>query len=239
MNFTQIVAQVVSNTDRPDLGFTADGGDNQIPNAVLSSTLSLHLSEFFWRDIVVSDVVFDEAAYIQTLDIRAIPRFRSLAYFRKWDNTFNASQLDPTSLPPMFDGLSTVNADQALKMLQVVDLGGLFDEYGIEKQDVCYAAGDTIFIKSSTSVPMGKLGYYAFPYLDVDNNGTAYSSWIAELFPWAIIYSAEHYISSSTGDLDKARELVRPRPPRGGGLGGLLTEQRILLHMSNIEAVGR
>lgn len=237
MNFQELVAEVVRNTNRPDLGFTTDGGDEQIPKAVLSATLSLHLVDFFWRDISTMDVVFDMSAYIQTLDVSVIPRFRSLVYFRKWDPAFNASQLNPATFPPTRNGAYSVNSSTSLKMLEVLDLGGLFDSYGTEKTDVCYAAGNTVFVKSSTILARGKLGYYSYPDLDISNNGARFTSWIAVNHPFAVIHKAEHIILLQTGDVDSARELVRPASNKDDG--GLLTSQVALLLRSNIEAVGR
>jgi hypothetical protein len=226
---------VLNDIGRPDLGFIADGGDNRAINAVLASTLAMHQVDNFWKDIVASDVVFDAGAYIQTLDRRTMPRFRSIAYFRKWDPTFSAMQLNPTILPPI------VNSDLALKHLEIVDLGtgGIFDSYGSERQDVCYAAGDTIFIKSSTLLTQGKIGYYARPHLDIENSGVAYNSWIAREHPWAIIYHAEAALFTTTGDLDRARELVRPAIPARDDPGGLVAQAIAALKMDNIELGGR
>lgn len=237
MNFQELVAKVILNTNRPDLGFTADGGDGQIPNAVLSATQSLHTMDFFWRDLVSVDLVFDAAAYIQTLDVRVLPRFRALGYFRKWDPSYNSSQQDPNILPPLYSGASMINQSLSLKMLKTVDLGGLFDSYGTELQDVCYAAGDTLFIKSSTNLSMGKLSYYAYPSLNTTDVGVGYSSWIADNHPYAIIAMAEQFISVQTGDMDKAREMMRPKTKDFPG--GICIREMDAIKMSNTEAEGR
>ncbi len=242
MNFLELVAQVISDTGRPDLGLLTDGGDGQIPAAIFAATLRVHQSEFYWRDIIASNVIFNSCAWIQTLDIKSIPRFRAISYFRKWDPTFQSEQINPTVLPPLFNGTSIVNIELALKDLEVVDLGrgGIFDRYGSEKQDVCYAAGDVIYMKSSTAFQYGKLGYYSRPLLDISNNGAGYTSWIAEHHPWVIVYAADAAIFSVTGDLDRARELVRPATygPKADP-GGLYTQEKAALDMNNIEAVGR
>ena len=239
MTFAEIVAQIVLDTNRPDLGLVADGGDGQIANFVFSTTLNLHTLDFFWRDIQSVDVVFDAAAYIQTLDVQAIPRFRALAIFRKWDPTFNSSQQNPNILPPLYNGLTTFNGSQALAPLTIITPDDILDSYGTERVDVAYAAGATICIKSSTPLSQGKLDYYAYPELDVSGGGLRYTSWIADNHPWAIIYSAEARIYAITGDMDKARELVRPANPRNGDPGGLVPQELASLRMNNIEAVGR
>lgn len=241
MTLQELVDQVINNTNRPDLGFTADGGDNQIPNAVYASTLLMHTLEYFWRDILSVDIVFDSPAYIQELDIPVLPRFRSIAYFRKWDPTFNSSQQNPTILPPLFNGISPINSMLALASLEIIDLGqgAIFDSYKTERQDVCYAAGSTLAIKSSTPLKQAKMGYYAFPLLDIANNGAKYSSWIAELYPWAIINHAIAAICANTGDLDRARELNRPANATRNDIGGLVAQSVFALRMGGIEAVGR
>lgn len=241
MNLQELVDQVINNTSRPDLGFVSDGGDGQIVNAVFASTLLMHTLEFFWRDIIAMDVIFDSPLYIQELDIPVLPRFRSIAYFRKWDPTYNISQQDPSILPPLFSGITAINGLLALKELRIIDLGhgAIFDSYDTERQDVCYAAGSTLAIKSSTPLKQAKIGYYAYPILDVANGGVAYSSWIAADYPWAIINHAIASICANTGDLDRARELNRPANPARDDLGGLVIQAITALRMSNIEAVGR
>lgn len=243
MNLTEIVAQVISTTNRPDLGFVADGGDAQIPNAVFASTMAMHTRDFYWRDIVAADVIFDAGSYIQTLDKQTMPRFRAISYFRKWDPSFAAMQLNPTILPPLYTNaaIGAVNADLALKELKIIDLGhdGVFDSYDTERQDVVYGAGSTIFIKSSTLLTQGKIGYYAYPMLDVSNAGAGYSSWIADEYPWAIIHHACYIISTNTGDLDKARELIRPAIPARNDPGGLIAQATAALDAGSIELSGR
>lgn len=242
MNFSDLVAQVINDSVREDMGFVSDGGDGRIPNAVFASTLYLHHLENFWKDIITVDVIFDNPTqYIQTLDRRVLKRFRSISYFRKWDPNYENEQLDPATLPPLFNGTSITNINLALKHLQIIDLGtgGIFDSYGTERQDVCYAAGDTIFIKSSTPLSQGKLGYYSSPFLDISNVGNSYHSWIADEYPWAIIYHAEASIFTTTGDLDRARELNRPAIPARGDPGGLVAQNVAILLQNNIEVGGR
>lgn len=245
MNFLEIVNQVINDTNRPDMGLVSANGDGRIPNAVFASTLAMHTMDFFWRDIATADVVFDQPLYIQTLDTRTMPRFRSLAYFRKWDPTFEAMQLNPNILPPLYSRIagstvdSVLNVELALKHLKIVDLGGIFDAYDTEKVDVAYAAGGTIFIKSSTSLAQGKVGYYQYPMLDIAGVGAAYDSWIADNHPWAIIYHAEAAVFTTTGDMDRARELVRPSIPARDDPGGLVAQAVAAMRMSNVEVSGR
>ena len=84
---------------------------------------------------------------------------------------------------------------------------------------------------------MGKLGFYTFPQLDLAGNGALFTSWIADTFPFAIIACAEQIISVQTGDLDKAREMMRPKTKDFPG--GICIQQMDAIKMSNIEFSGR
>lgn len=270
MTLNDMIAEIIRDTGRPDLGPVVTGGDGKIPAAIFSTTLALHTCDFFTRDIVEVTVVFPVSAYLQTLDTTSLERWRSLAYCRKWDNsssesgafgefTFgsggfgnsaiassgqwrgNSSSVDTTSLgvlPPGVD-IWSIGQDLAFSEIEVVDLGGLFDSYGREKQDVAYAAGNAIRIKSSTALTVAKVGYYAYPFLDMGNRGDSYVSWIAEEFPWAIIYAAEAIIFNSTGDNETARQLTRASNYRTGDPGGPATQHMQQLKMLATEAVGR
>lgn len=268
MTLAEMIDAVVSDTNRPDLGTVASGGDGQIPRAVFSATLSLHTIEYFYKDIVEINTIFPVSAYLQTLDTSTIPRYRALAYFRKWVPSTDSSggfgvgsfgnmgfgnpnltevaglwrntsiPFSSSLLPPGIDW-NGVTEDLIFRMIETVDLGGLFDSYGKQKQDVCYAAGTAIQIKSSTSLEAGKLGFYQYPSLDMEHNGVGYSSWIAREYPFAIIYSADAIIFANTGENEAARNLTRPSNYRTGDVGGLVTQHISSLKSSNIESVGR
>lgn len=258
MTFNELVANVILSTNRPDLDFVANGGDGQIPQIVLSTTLAVHSIDHFYKDIVESDILFDTPAYLQTLDTTTLTRFRSLAYFRKWDiaegidgsgnliNGYGAYgnwQFPPPPPTPSnvsdLDGGTTLFQPLGTRMLDIVDTKSMFDSYGLVKPDICYSAGNTIRLKSSTLLSVGKIGYYSYPDLDISNNGANYSSWVANEYPYAIIWNAVAMVNSATGNLDAAKNLLRPGNSRTGDPGGLAFQAIEALKQGNIELGGR
>jgi len=231
MNFQELVAQVVVDTNRPDMGFVTDGGSGEIPNAVCSAILALHAKDKFYKDIVTSQVKFDSAAYIQTIDTQALPRFKDLKYFRKNDPSFAQFQQDPTVMQPLlFYGYGGYSVPQtitaATKLIKCIDVSEIFDDYGAERLDVAYQAGSTIFIKSSTALLYGLIGYVAYPNIDQTNFGANMNSWIMNEFPYAIIYWASAKIFASIGQQEMSRAYTSQT--------GLVTEQVDLLMKNNI-----
>lgn len=268
MTFDELIAAVISDTNRPDLGPTNLGGDGQIPRAIFSATLALHTCDYFYKDIVEANTVFSAASYLQTLDTSTITRYRALAYFRKWDASSSGasgfgvgafgdmgfgvddssggvglwrdtSSLYSTSSPLPTLNFPTISEDLAFSLIETVDLGGFFDSYGRQRRDVCYAAGTAVRINSSTPLLVGKLGYYQYPLLDMEHAGAGYTSWIAQELPFAIISAANAIIFTNTGDLDAARVLTRPSNYRAGDPGGLVTQYIATLKSTAIESIGR
>lgn len=258
MTFDQIVEQVILYTNRPDLTYESAGGDGQIPQIVLSTCTEVHTSDMFYKDIVESDVLFDTPAYLQNLDTTSLTRFRALSYFRKWDiaegtmdsagnmalsygafgNNYNPPALSPSTIIDPVTG-AVISSSQQYRSLDIVDTKSMFDDYGLVKQDIIYAAGSLLRIKSSTLLSVGKIGYFSYPSMDISDNGTHWSDWIADSYPWAIIWSAVARVFSVTGNLDDARNLLRPANPRTGDPGGEATRAVAAIATGNIELGGR
>jgi len=231
MKFSELVNAVYVETARPDLV-------DETSQAVLASTLKMHGLDYFFKDIQPSNVMFDSAAYIQVLDTAALPRYRALSYARKWDPTFNASQLQPTVLPPIQSSLGVpVNENLALRPLKVISVDDIFDDYGTEKLDVCYQVGNCIYIKSSTSLSQLRIGWYQWPLAVADD--TKFSSWIANEFPYAIIFDAASAVLQKTGQQDAARKYDTLPDPRTGKGAGLVWSHIDNLKMSNVTMEGR
>lgn len=100
-----------------------------------------------------------------------------------------------------------------------------------KKLNVMYQAGDTIFFKSNSSFQNILFGYYAFPNVDISENGKNYSSWIARDFPFAITSVASANIYDTTGKTEASKRLSAPD-------GQITTWTRSIL-ISNVEAQGR
>lgn len=232
MTFEEMVAKVVLDTVRPDMGFAADGGDDRIPEAVAASTRTMHNKDYFFRDLATADLDLGQTAYIQLLDTAGLPFYRNMAYVRKWDPSLNSYALDPTILPP--DWLSGTNgalwsANQASGYLRPMDPDMLFDSYGYQKQDVMYQSGSVVQMKSSTPFRWAKVGWFVFP--NTRWRTGQYNSWIADIYPDAIINHAVSFVFASTGEQEMARKYDSE--------GGLVAQAIEPLMKSNVTFVGR
>lgn len=166
MTLTELQQEVYTITNRPDLVA-------ETLLAVRQSTLALHQGDYYWKDLKETGISFASSAFFQELAFRPIiPRFRALKFFRK-------AQAD-----------GSVGA-----FFTLVQPESILDEYSRERSDVCYAAGDSIEIKSSTAFQYGVLGYYENPDISL----TGYSSWIALDHPFAIITMAAERVFKMIG----------------------------------------
>lgn len=170
--FAELVADVKTLTNRPDL-------DAQIKVAVKAATLKAHGSDYFPKDLYEVGIEWTEPAYIQSLEYRTIiPRWRAFKYLRKY----------ASSLPGDFFSLLT--PEETL------------DGYGINRDNVCYIAGEMLEIRSSTQDDNMLIGCYVHPIVDE----TTYSSWIALDQPFAIVYEAVRSIFRLTGFDEQAAQ---------------------------------
>lgn len=194
MTLTELQQEVYTLTNRPDLVA-------ETLLAVRQSTLALHQSDFFFRDIEETGISFTSSAYTQELEYRPIiPLFRSLKYLRK------------------------ANADGTVgAFFTVVQPESILDSYGVDRTDVCYAAGASIEIKSSTQFQYAVLGYYANPNITV----SGYNSWIALDHPYAIVFEAAEKVFKMIGKTEEfaAYKLLRD-------------EEKQRLMMTNIQVSG-
>lgn len=167
MTFTELLTEVYAITNRPDLV-------DRTKSAIRSATLTAHQSDYFYKDLFETGIVFPTSSFIQQFDyITLIPQWRSLKYIRATDA----------------DG-----ADY-MKFFDVIQPEAVLDDYGLNRTDVCYAAGTVIQIRSSTEFQYALLGCYLNPVI----TEIGYNSWIARDTPWAIIYLAAANIFKSIG----------------------------------------
>lgn len=188
MNYSELVAAVVDITDRGE-------NPSAIQYAVAKATLKFHLADFWLRD-VVELVVPPEALglapryeiYVST----ALPGFRKISYINAYDDV-----TDPEN--PLVMQTFTENSPAYIK-----------DVYGNRKQNVYYLAGDVITLwawggsypsPQQDSIPKFLIGYYKSPLVQASN----YSSWIAEIAPFAIVDEACAEIFGAVGDDDQAK----------------------------------
>ena len=180
MDFTELTAEVVSITARPDL-------TTEIEAAVKAATLKAHSSDYYFNDLVEVAVQFDECRFIQTFDPSSIvAAYRQVKYMRIW------------------------NGDAATgtygKFLQHIQIAESLDPYGYNREDVFYMAGNFLQIRAKLGVEKILFGAYAHPVVTPE---ISYSSWIAEEYPYAIINEAARRIFMHIGYKDQASSMAR------------------------------
>jgi len=167
MTLTELQNEVYAITNRPDMA-------TQTLSAVRAATLTLHQSDYYFKDLFETGVQFPTEDYIQQWEyISLLPRFRSLKYLRKTDVAGTDTGNFFTILPPEL----------------------LIDSYGNNLTDVVYMAGSVIQLRSSTPFKYAILGCYQHPNITV----AGYDSWIAREHPYAIIYAAAARIFKQVG----------------------------------------
>lgn len=245
-NLVALVNAVFTETNRPDL-------IDETFQAVYSSTLKMHGLEFFSKDIVTGPIVFDTTSYIQALDTTVLPYFRAVSYIRKdYPAIYNGYEQNPTNLPPLYQGIDgrLYSMSQARALLKEIAVDDIFDEFATEKVDIWYKAGSNIFIRSSTALRYGLIGWYAWPNLDIANNNIAqflttptlcsplFNSWIAAEYPYAIIYDAASAMLQKQGQQEAARKYDQLPDPRTNKGAGLVWSHINNLIMANIVSTG-
>jgi len=155
-SFTELLADVYTITNRPDL-------IAETKLAVKQATLKMHQVDYFPKDLYETGIIWDPIAYIQSLAYKTlVPRWRTLKYLRKYQD----------NLPGEF--FTRLNPEETL------------DRYQINKDNICYIAGDQLEIRSNTQDSTMLLSCYLHPDITESN----YTSWIAEEHPYAIVYDA-------------------------------------------------
>ena len=195
--FAELVADVKTMTNRPDL-------DAEIKLAVKAATLKAHQTDYYPKDLFETAIIWTPIAYQQSLDYRTlIPRWRAFKYLRKYDN----------SVSPGVPG----------KYINILTPEQSIDGYGIDREDVCYIAGESLEIRSSTQDTYMLIGCYIHPDLDE----ITFNSWIALDAPFAIVYEATSKIFKQTGYDEQAAMMNKE-----------VAEQFMLLRNNNLLGQG-
>lgn len=180
MNFQELVAEVMTLTKRLDL-------ETKTKQAIKAATLRAHQSGFYPWDVKETGIEWTEARILQNFDPKVTwPDYRRIKYLRRWDPPFNSS----------FEG-------KAGPVYTPLEIGQIVDQYGCDKFNVYYIAGNLIQIRSEPAVRYMLAGYYANPNVTEDN----FSSKIADDFPFAIIYDAARRIQSDIGNREAAADM--------------------------------
>lgn len=197
VSLSSLVSDVYLLTNRPDLV-----GETTL--AVKAATLKAHTSDDYIYDFQENSIQFDTSDYFQSLDVKTIfPLWRKGRYLRIYDNTAYTG------------GPSTV--------LKYIEPEKVIDEYGANRTDIWYQAGSNLQIRTISLAQYFLIGYYKNP--DVTENG--YNSWIADNYPFAILYEAAAIIFKTIG---YDEQVVTYR--------GMVAEQLQLLKQSSLTGIG-
>jgi hypothetical protein len=179
MTFDELCTEVQIIVKRPDLA-------ERIQSAVRAATEKLHSLDFYYRDLIEVPVEFDREFCIQNfIPKEIVPRFRKAKYIRFWNGGV--------------DGAAGV----FLKAIQIEDA---IDSYGYEKVNVFYMAGNMLQIRTNPAVLRVLFGAYIYPTV---TPVASYSSWIAEDYPWGIVYEASRTIFRSISMAEEAASYER------------------------------
>jgi len=194
MQLSELVSEVYIQTNRPDLV-------DKTSSAIRAATLLAHHSDFYNKDILETGIKFDTADYKQSLDTDIIPLYRKIKWIRKYDN---AAQI-------------------AGDFLTILTPGELLDDYGCEKANIAYEAGQNLQMSSSTELEYLLLAAYVSP----DVTSLNYNSWVADNFPFLIIHAAAAKVFQSIGNLEQAKAQKEDR-----------NEQFVLFSSSSVATIG-
>lgn len=176
MNFSELVSEVLLIVKRPDL-------QTRIESAVRAATLKIHHTDFYYPDLVEVPVQFTTPANIQNfMPTDILPLFRKVKYIRMWQGDVDGSPG---------------------KFLTSIQIENSIDGYGYIKENVFYMAGQLLQIRASDLVHRVLFGCYVHPTI---TPAASYKSWIADSYPYAIIYEAARTIFRSIGYQEQANE---------------------------------
>lgn len=176
MNFEELTKEVIVITKRPDLL-------ERIQGAVKAATLKMHHSDFYYRDIYEVAVEFSEEGILQNfIPTEVAPLFRKIKYVRFWNGGVDGT-------PGRF--------------LENIQIENSNDQYGYIKSDVFYMAGQKLQIRTTSAVKHVLFGCYLHPVI---TPASSYKSWIADEYPYAIVYEAARTIFRSIGFQEQANE---------------------------------
>lgn len=231
MTFAEIVAAVVLDTKRPDFGFTADGGDETIPQAVKSTLMQLHTSEYYIKDRLQAEFVFDTVSNLQEVETAGLPRYRNIAWARRNDPSLSQFQQNTSILPPLTDKYGATNFNESMAIFYEADPPGVFDLYGNDVYNVYYQSAGSLYFRSKFPLQYMLVGWFAFPNLDVNSAGV-FDSWIAREYPYAVIACTASKIFANTGKQEQARAYDNPQT-------GEAARWRNVIVTSNVTATAR
>jgi hypothetical protein len=197
MNFSELCNEVSINTGRGDLL-----NSGEIGTAVKRATMKMHSINFWPQDLAEAIVGFKtnpttgQYDFNQTMIIaEEMARFRAVKYIREYRP---ANQSVSSIAPYMISGWDN-NGDEMLYYTKQ-DPDAMLDEFNATASNVWYIGGSNLNLRGRLPVQAVSIGWYQYPIIDP----LAFSSWIAEQYPYAIIDEATRMINKLTGYLDIA-----------------------------------
>lgn len=179
--FDGMVADVISITNRPDLS-------DETALAVRTATVNCHLSDAYARDVQVSSIQLPAPVYATGLDISALfPKLRGLSLIQAMDVNYQPIEVTPES------------------RMKVIELSDVYDSYGALRNNIAYIAGNQINIRSLVNSYGFFVTWFNLPEVKRDT----YNSWIASIYPDAILYWAASIVLDTNGNEAKAAKLMR------------------------------
>lgn len=173
MNLTELQEKVIEITNRPDLAALTF-------SAIQSATLKMHRLDYFPKDlfqgVIDTGAVSAEKELSTTL---TLPRFRTLNFIRVYDLVTAKPTVD----------------------FNIIDALNLNDQYGVQRPNVAFLAGDNIRLKAAAAFQHIYISYYTDPIV----TSAGYASWIANGYPFALIHEAAAQIFRSIGQMEKFR----------------------------------
>ena len=176
--------------------------EGETKSAVRAATLKAHQSDFYSKDLFETGVEFPSSDYKQSLDyITLVSNYRSLKYLRRVED-------ENDDVGAFFD---IIAPEESL------------DSYGINRSDIAYVAGRVLEIRSKVAFSKALFSCYVNPIV----REGAYSSWVADQFPYAIIHESARRIFAAVGQMEESNGQLR-----------LVAEEFNLLRQQSLSDVG-
>lgn len=176
--YDSILDDVIALTNRPDL--TTETGV-----AIRAATISVHSKAAYPRDLMTQLVKIPNASYLTSIDAQLLlPRLRGLSRIQLVDASY---------APLEFPEIAVIEIDDIRD-----------EEYKVYRNNVAYIAGTAVNVRS-TSLGYGFLvEYFQLPNVRRDS----YNSWIAQLAPDVIVYTAAALVFATNGNEEKSKSYM-------------------------------
>lgn len=178
--YDSLLADILSLTNRPDL-------EVETELALKTATRSAHHSDFYNRDLVTNLVQLPNGVYQVQLDAANLfPRLRGIDTIAPTDVNFAA-------------------LTEESQQIEILEIGDIRDPDGVIRNNIAYLAGTSLNIRTAIKVYGFIVGWYRSP----SALRTQYDSWIAQLYPDAIIYWAAAIVLNTNGNEEKANKYLK------------------------------